>query len=118
MHSFLGLQITLITHLIPNQICTLALSIANIIANANYGYSRHVWDIPPAWYPGAIACAFIIKLSFILAATFTRISVLCFYSRLVVNSDIRWFRHALIASHVFVAALGIAFFLPMIFACR
>lgn len=98
--------------------CTLALSISVTISNGAYGFSRHIWDIPLSWWPPNIVCDFIAKISFALAATFTRFSVLCFYKRLVINSGIRWFKYVLIACHLFVAALCISLVLPMIFGCR
>jgi len=100
------------------KLCTLALSISVTVANARYGFSRHIWDVVPTNFGPILICDFIAKIAFATAATFTRTSVLCFYSRLVVNSGIKWFRYVLIACHFFVAALCISFVLPMIFQCR
>lgn len=61
--------------------------------------------------------AFTAKLLFVGAATFTRISLICFYFRLVRDSGIEWFKHVLYASMCFVVALGIAFTCVGIWLC-
>lgn len=117
-----------------------------ILANREYGWNRHIWDIPlnllpSQTHPISRACstttaqlsvftanvgvptgtgkiAFAAKIVFTLAATFTRLSLLCFYYRLVKDSGIRWFRHVIWSSMVFVVAICIAFVALVIWQCK
>jgi len=60
-----------------------------ILANEMYGWNRHEWDMTPDMIVGANKIAFVAKLMFSLAATFTRMSLICFYYRLVKDSGLR-----------------------------
>jgi hypothetical protein len=51
-----------------------------------YGWDRHIYDLRPDMIQNANILAFTAKHLFIGASTFTRISLICFYYRLV-NSE-------------------------------
>ncbi|CAK3894328.1 unnamed protein product [Lecanosticta acicola] len=89
-------------------IFSLAMNITVILANRKYGWNRHLWDVDPTDYSNAGIIAFTAKLLFVEAATFTRMSLHCFYYRLVRDSGIGWFRYVLHASMLFIVLLGIA----------
>lgn len=61
--------------------------------------------------------AFAAKLLFVGASTFTRLSLVCFYYRLVGDTGISWFTWVLHASMAFNIAIGIAFTCIGIWLC-
>jgi len=61
--------------------------------------------------------AFVAKLMFTMASTFTRLSLLCFYYRLVKDSGLRWYKWALHGSLFFVLAICVAFVFMTVFTC-
>lgn len=99
------------------QIFTLGMNVTVILANRLYGWNRHLWDVKPNWYQNAMIVAFTAKLLFVFAATFTRMSLVFFYYRLVRDSGIGWFRYVLHASMAFIVALGIGFTCVGIWLC-
>lgn len=100
-----------------NAYQTIAMNAVVILANQKYGWDRHIWDVPWSMFQNASIIAFTAKLLFVGAATFTRISLLCFYHRLVKDSGIAWFKKVLHASMFFVVGLGIAFTCVGVFLC-
>lgn len=110
------------TGLIRRQISDVGLTAVVLLANLRYGWDRHEWDIREymsphnserviltrmvltveAFHmiPHAQQVAFAAKILFSLAATFIRMSLMCFYYRLVKDSGIKWFSRVL---HVSVA---------------
>lgn len=61
--------------------------------------------------------AFAAKLTFTLAATFIRLSLICFYYRLVKDSGIKWFSWVLHVSVVWTLAVCAAFVALTIWLC-
>lgn len=91
-----------------------------LLANRKYGWDRHLYDIPE--FPGteiqtANIIAFVAKIMFTLAATFTRLSLICFYFRLVKDSRKKWFNRVLHASLLWTVAVCIAFVALVIWQC-
>lgn len=68
-------------------------------------------------YQNAGIVAYCAKLLFVQAATFTRISLILFYYRLVRDSGIQWFTYVLHGSMFFVVGLGISFTCVGIWLC-
>ncbi|KAK3668934.1 hypothetical protein LTR22_000012 [Elasticomyces elasticus] len=62
-------------------LCTVAMTTVVILANEHYGWDRHLWDIQTGDIQKANIIAFVAKLVFTLAATFTRLSLCAFYYR-------------------------------------
>ena len=93
------------------------MTIVVILANQAYGWNLHEWDMSATIIPGANKIAFVAKLMFTLAATFTRLSLICFYYRLVKDSGITWFNSVLHASVAWTIAVGISFAFETIFLC-
>jgi hypothetical protein len=94
-----------------------ALGVTVILANTRYYWDRHVWDIPLTALPNAGKIAMAAKVLFTFASTFTRISLLCFYYRLVRDSGLRWFNWCLHSGMTFVVLVGIAFVFLSIIQC-
>lgn len=99
------------------QLFTFGLTVAVILADKRYGWDRHVWDIPDAQIQNANIIAMVSKILFTFAATFTRLSLCCFYYRLVKDSGIVWFQWVVHANIVFTIAVCIAFVILSIFLC-
>lgn len=78
---------------------------------------RHVYDIPATDLQNANIIAFVAKELFVLAATFTRISLCCFYYRLVKDTGYVWFQNIVHAAVAFNIIIGVVFFLLGIFQC-
>lgn len=93
------------------------MTVVVVLANEVYGWDRHEWDLPVTMIPAAGKIAFIAKLMFTLAATFTRLSLICFYYRLVKDSGMRWFNWILHASVLWTVAVCISFIAETIWLC-
>ena len=93
------------------------MTVVVILANEAFGWNRHVWDLSPSMIPEAGKIAFVAKLMFTLAATFTRLSLLCFYYRLVKDSGITWFNWVLHASVLWTVAVAITFVCETVWLC-
>ncbi|TKA67673.1 hypothetical protein B0A55_08648 [Friedmanniomyces simplex] len=98
-------------------LCTITMTAVVILANARYGWNRHLYDLPTQDITHANVIAFIAKLVFTLAATFTRLSLCAFYYRLVKDSGIVWFKWVVHGTVAFTIATGIAFVFLTIFLC-
>jgi hypothetical protein len=61
--------------------------------------------------------AFIAKLTFTLAATFTRLSLICFYYRLIKDSGIKWFNWVLHVSVAWTLSVCLVFIVLTIWLC-
>ncbi|KAK5126546.1 hypothetical protein LTR85_009480 [Meristemomyces frigidus] len=96
---------------------TIGMTIVVILANEAYGWNRHEWDLTPAMIPAAGKIAFAAKLMFTLAATCTRLSLICFYYRLVKDSGMKWFNWILHVSLLWTLAVCISFVCETIWLC-
>lgn len=99
------------------QIFTIGLAVVVILANDQYGWDRHIWDIPVQYYENASIIAMTAKVVFTLAATFTRLSLCMFYYRLVKDSGIIWFKWVVHANFAFSIGICISFVFLVIFLC-
>ncbi|GAB7337579.1 hypothetical protein MBLNU457_g2889t1 [Dothideomycetes sp. NU457] len=95
----------------------LSLGLNSIIANVHYGWDRHVWDLSFNLFQPASICAFMGKVLFTFAATFTRLSLIFFYYRLIQDTNIRWFRVLPDLSIILNIVICIVFVLLSIFLC-
>ena len=78
---------------------------------------RHVYDIPLDKIAPTAKIAMAAKIMFTCAASFTRLSLLFFYYRLVQDTGKRWFLWAIHANVAFTIAIFITFFFLSIFQC-
>lgn len=99
------------------KIFSLGMSVTIILGNRLYDWNRHIWDVPWTVLQNANIIAFVAKLAFTLAATFTRLSLICFYYRLIKDTGIRWYANVLHASVAWTAAICIAFIALTIWMC-
>ncbi|ORY02462.1 hypothetical protein BCR34DRAFT_591903 [Clohesyomyces aquaticus] len=99
-------------------IFAVALTVLVIIANESYGWSRHIYDIPFTQFAPTLKIGMAAKLMFVSAATFTRMSLLFFYYRLVTDSGKLLFTWAIHASVAFQVTIFIVFIFIGIFQCN
>jgi len=101
----------LLSHAYCLKFFTIGLTAVVLLANQDYGWDRHVYDIPFNKFAPTLQVAMVAKVVFTAAATFTRLSLLFFYYRLVhesTKSRFRWAVH-------FNVALSVAIFITFIF---
>jgi hypothetical protein len=79
--------------------------------------NRHVWDIPFTQYEPTYKIAMTAKVVFTSAATFTRLSLHCFYYRLVTDTGKTWFKWLIHANVAYTLAIFISFPFIAIFLC-
>lgn len=99
-------------------LCAVGLTTVVILATTHYGWDRHVYDIRVDQYPGTMKLAMSSTVLFTAAASFTRLSLFCFYYRLVADSGSHWFKWVI---HVNVAYTVCTFFATnyvAIFTCH
>lgn len=96
---------------------TLGLAAVVIMANKSYGWDRHVWDVPFDKIRGASILAFCAKLTFVCASSFTRLSLIFLYYRLIKESTVRWYRWSIHFGLVFNVLVFVILFFIGIFGC-
>jgi hypothetical protein len=79
--------------------------------------NRHVWDIPFTMVEPTSKIAFSAKLVFTCAATFTRLSLHCFYYRLVGDTGKKWFKWLVHANVAYTLGIFISYIFITIFLC-
>lgn len=99
------------------QICTAGLTAAVILANQHYGWDRHVYDIPLSKLKPTLQVAMAAKLLFTAAATFTRLSLFCFYYRLLKDTSKGFYIWVVHANVVYTIFIFIAFTFLAVFLC-
>ncbi|KAH7126850.1 hypothetical protein B0J11DRAFT_287720 [Dendryphion nanum] len=96
---------------------TLGLTAAVLLANRNFGWDRHIYDIPLTQIEPTLKIGMAAKVLFVAAASFTRLSLLSLYYRLVYNARIRGYIWAIHANTAFTVAIFIAFVFLAVFLC-
>lgn len=98
-------------------IFTIGMTAVVLLANRNYGWNRHMWDVEVGMIEHANIIAFVAKLMFTFASCFTRMSLIFLYYRLVKDTQFRWYRITLHISLVFNIAILISFVCIATFLC-
>lgn len=96
------------------------MSTVSSLADARYGWDRHIWDVPLTWMPSTLKCRMLFQIMFSLASTLTKISLLWFCRRILGNSisgPFRIMNYSLIASMVFLGMLSLAFIFVTFLNC-
>ncbi|KAH6878515.1 hypothetical protein BKA58DRAFT_96979 [Alternaria rosae] len=96
---------------------TCGLTAVVLLANLRFGWNRHVWDIPFSMFVPAFKIAMTAKVVFTAAASFTRLSLHCFYYRLISDSGKTWFKWAVHVNVVYTLGILISFPFIAIFFC-
>jgi hypothetical protein len=96
---------------------TIGMTAVVLLANRNYGWNRHLWDVPVHMIEQANRIAFVAKIMFTLASSFTRLSLIFLYYRLIRDTNLRWYSWALHSSLAFNIMIIISFVLLVVFTC-
>ncbi|OAL06061.1 hypothetical protein IQ06DRAFT_75060 [Phaeosphaeriaceae sp. SRC1lsM3a] len=98
-------------------IFTLGLTAVVLLANQKFGWDRHVWDIPFSKFEPTSKIAMVAKCVFTGAASFTRLSLHCFYYRLVADTGKTWFKWLIHLNVAYTLAILISFPFIAVFQC-
>ncbi|KAH7402780.1 hypothetical protein BKA66DRAFT_564681 [Pyrenochaeta sp. MPI-SDFR-AT-0127] len=99
------------------MVFTIALTAVVLVANQRFGWDRHVYDIPFNQFIPTSKIAMTAKVVFTAAATFTRLSLHCFYYRLVSDTGKRWFQYMIHANVIYTIGIFVSFTFLAIFLC-
>jgi hypothetical protein len=89
-----------------------------ILSCTPYDTGRHAWDIPLENFEKIALLAWLAQFSSLVTGALTKISVLCFYRRLVAGTYSRRWKWAVIVAILFTAAWTLAFIFMLIFNCK
>lgn len=103
--------------LILAYIFTVGLTAAVILANQKYYWNRHVYDIPIDGIAPGQKIVMAAKVLFTCASTFTRMSLIAFYYRIVGDARRVWFRWVLHASMAYMVGIFVSFIVLSIWQC-
>lgn len=90
---------------------TIGMTAVVLLANQSYGWDRHIWDVHLDTLQSASIIAFVAKLMFVCASSFTRLSLVLLYYRLIKDTNTWWYSWLI---H-FGMAFNIAVFIVLIF---
>ncbi|KAL1969780.1 hypothetical protein VTN77DRAFT_7289 [Rasamsonia byssochlamydoides] len=100
---------------------SLAMMITMSIASNKYGWDRHIWDIPPSKLSDSNKFNLIFQVTFSLASSLTKLSLLWFCRRLIGNGGkvtVNYHGLALFGTIIFVSVCLVVFVLIMLLQCR
>lgn len=89
------------------------------LATENFGWNRHIWDIPTSWLPTVQKLNLSFQILFSMSSSTTKISLLWFCRRLLGagKGNFKVYNWAFIVSMIFVGLSCITFTLVSIFQC-
>ena len=96
---------------------TIGMTAVVLLANRHYGWNRHMWDVEVGMIEHANIIAYVAKVMFTLASSFTRLSFIFLYYRLVKDTQIRWYMVTLHINLAFNIGILISFVLIATFMC-
>lgn len=102
----------------PRKLFASGLTAAVLLANQEYGWDRHVYDIPLVKLKPTLQIAMAAKLLFTAAATFTRLSLFCFYYRLLKDTSRGLYVWVIHANVIYTVAIFITFVFLAVFLCN
>lgn len=74
------------------QIPTACLAISVLVANINYGWDRHIWDMRPEKIRPGIKLALASSVLFAISSLLTKLSLCAFYLRLLAPEGSRFYK--------------------------
>jgi hypothetical protein len=96
---------------------TIGMTAVVLLANRNYGWNRHMWDVEVGMIEHANIIAFVAKIMFTLASSFTRLSLIFLYYRLVKDTRSRWYTITLHINLALNLCILVSFVLIVVFTC-
>ena len=100
------------------QVPTFALTCVVLVADNNFGWDRHSWDLHAENGPAGYKLCITAQVLFFWAATLNKISLLCFYQRLAGPCTPRWYSWSINGGIVFQILMVLAYFLALLLGCR
>ena len=97
---------------------TFALTVVVLVADNNFGWNRHSWDLHAENGPPGYKLCITAQILFFWAATLNKISLLCFYKRLTGPCTPHWYKLCIYGGIIFQLAMVVAYFLAAVLACR
>lgn len=93
-------------------------TIVLILSTVVYHTGRHAWDIPLGNFEKIAQLAWLAQFSSLVTGCATKVSVLCFYRRLVAGTYSRRWKWAVIIAIIFTVTWTLVFVFMLIFNCR
>lgn len=103
------------------QCFAIGMCVVNSMAAEDWGWDRHIWDIPMSWLPTVQKLNLSFQTLFSVSSSFTKLSLLWFCKRLVGAGSkglYRTYYFVLVGAMTFVAVCCALFELISIFQCR
>lgn len=91
--------------------------VLGVIATNNYGWGRHVWDVPPDILTGSLQIGLASQILFDLATSFTKLSMLALMHRFAYAASNK-LRILVMVLQVFISVNCIVFMLVVMLQCR
>lgn len=89
-----------------------------ILVNSRYGFNRHVWDVPPSDLSHGLMFSIPTSLTLSITLGFIRLSLCCFYRRLVAPTGRKYYHRVILVVMFFVVMLGFTFLIGALLQCR
>ena len=96
---------------------TLACAVITVLAVLNYGWNRHIWDVPTNEIETALKVAMAVEILFSLGCTLTKISVLLLIIRVMASSS-NFLRKLAIGMIILVSIEDLIFCIVSLNTCR
>ncbi|KAH1499024.1 hypothetical protein LV164_004613 [Aspergillus fumigatus] len=99
----------------------IAMCAVTSLATVQYGWNRHMWDVPPTWLSTVSKLNLVFQILFSLASSVTKLSLLWFCKRLLGAGSkglYRTYNWCLIGGMAFVSLTCALFLLFSIFQCN
>ncbi|KAF1365915.1 hypothetical protein EJ07DRAFT_53053, partial [Lizonia empirigonia] len=96
---------------------SIGLTAVVLLANQRYGWDRHLYDIRLNKLVPTLKIAMAAKIVFTAAATFTRLSLHCFYYRLVADTGKIWFKWLIHVNVTYTLGILVSFIFIAVFLC-
>ncbi|KAF3395786.1 hypothetical protein F1880_007141 [Penicillium rolfsii] len=89
------------------------------LASENWGWNRHIWDVPETWLSTVQKLNIVFQIMFSWSSSITKISLLWFCRRLLGagKGNFKWFNWAFIGAMIFVGLSCLMFTFISIFQC-
>ena len=103
------------------QCFAIGMCVVNSMAAQDWGWDRHIWDIPMSWLPTVQKLNLSFQTLFSVSSSFTKLSLLWFCKRLLGAGSkglYRTYYFVLVGAMTFVAVCCALFELISIFQCR
>ncbi|CEJ60543.1 Putative Integral membrane protein [Penicillium brasilianum] len=97
----------------------IAMVVVTSLATENWGWNRHIWDVPVTWLSTLQKLNIVFQIMFSWSSSLTKISLLWFCRRLLGagKGNFRWFNWSFIGSIIVVGFSCIMFTFISVFQC-